>query len=60
MTNTVGEDDLTLSGGYTVQYTNLITQKPTPETFMVLLTPINLTPDLYGPINVTPNKFKRK
>ena len=39
------EDDLTLSGGHTVQYTDLVLQKCAVETYMILLTnvtPINL------------------
>ena len=41
----VMEDDLTLSGGHTVQYTDLVLQKCAVETYMILLTnvtPINL------------------
>lgn len=38
-------EDLTLRGGHTVQYTDPVTQKPTPETYVSILisvTPINL------------------
>lgn len=35
-------EDLTLGGGHTVQYTDLLLQKSTPETYIILLT--NVTP----------------
>ena len=41
----VTEDDLRLGGGHTMQYTDGVSWKCTPETYMVLLTnvtPINL------------------
>ena len=39
------EDDLTLGGGHTMQYTDHVSQKSTLETYITLLanvTPINL------------------
>ena len=39
------EEDLTLGGGHTVQYTDHVSQKCTPEDYIIVLpnaTPINL------------------
>ena len=41
----VTEDDLTLGGGHTMQYTDHVSQNYTTETYIILLTnvtPINL------------------
>lgn len=37
-------EDLTFGGGHMVEYTDLVTQKPIPATYMIMLThvtPIN-------------------
>ena len=44
------EDDLTLGGGHTMQYTDHVSQKCPLDTYMVLLTnvtPINLNLNIY-------------